>query len=163
MLPFLLMDGGSPFLLFGNRDCLGMVMHKRKHIHMSRNWYRMMLLQLWIMMVCIALLDHVFFINCLLFMQTRKISEYGFMRIHFWHILFLLFYSLKLETYYENIQSLLSIYEDIIVKVGTISFNRKSYAPSLSTFHEITLAWIHMTSPVRHMDITYFSVASFFS
>jgi hypothetical protein len=65
-----------------------------------------------------------------------------------------------LETYYENIQSLLSTYEDIIVKVGTISF--KAYAPSLSTFDEIILAWIHMTSPLRHMDITYFSVASFF-
>jgi hypothetical protein len=30
---------------------------------------------------------------------------------------------LRLETYYQNIESLLSTYENIIVKVGAISFN----------------------------------------
>jgi hypothetical protein len=53
-----------------------MMMHKRKHIHMSLNWYRMMLLQLCIMMVCIALLDHIFSsIACCLCRSGKSVSE----------------------------------------------------------------------------------------
>lgn len=70
---------------------------------------------------------------------------------------------LRLQTYYQNIESLLSTYEDIIVKVGTISFNWKLSAPSvLSRLMCISArcffidlvhvmkspAWINLTSSV---------------
>jgi len=98
----------------------------------SSYWYRMMLLQLCIMMVCLPLLDQIFFINCLAVYVDRKKSARCYENPLLTHLAFVVLQvKLRLQTYYQNIESLLSTYEDIIVKVGTISFNWKLSAPSV--------------------------------
>jgi hypothetical protein len=103
-----------------------------KH-HIYGYWYRMMFLQLCIVMVCLPLLDQIFFINCLAVYVYRKNQWAWFYENSL--LTYLAFVALqvklRLQTYYQNIESLLSTYEEIIVKVGTISFNWKLSAPSV--------------------------------
>ena len=99
----------------------------------QRCWYRMLLLQLRIMIIE---LDVECILSLLFLRSTRyiycEISVHGcHENLLFTNVFAVLQVKLRLQTYYQNIDSLLSTYEDVIVKVGTISFNWKLSVPSV--------------------------------
>ena len=85
----------------------------------------MLLLKLRIMMIEL-------YVECILSLLFLRSTRYIYCEISvhgchenllFTHVFAVLQVKLRLQTYYQNIDSLLSTYEDVIVKVGTISFN----------------------------------------
>jgi hypothetical protein len=54
-------------------------------------------------------------------MFILKIKELDVIRIQFTSVFFSLQVKLRLQTHYQNVESLLSIYEDVIVEVGMLS------------------------------------------